>query len=86
MNTEKRVRRRLGTLFLFGMILLNYPILSLFNRDTLFFGLPLLYVYLFCCWLLFILAIIIISNPQESTREKNNSGEIDKKEPNPDQC
>lgn len=80
MNTEKRVRRRLGTLFLFGLTLLNYPILTLFNHDTLFFGLPLLYVYLFCCWLILILAIIIISNPQDKdSREQTKSEENEPK-------
>lgn len=47
-------RGRLIALFLLGMILFNYPILSLFNRDILLFGIPVLYLFLFFLWLAFI--------------------------------
>ena len=50
---------RLAGLFFLGFIFFNYPILSLFNIDILVFGIPLLYLYLFAAWALFILLIAI---------------------------
>jgi hypothetical protein len=49
--------QRLVAVFLAGMLLLNYPILSLFDRPERLFGLPLLHVYLFCVWLGLIAAV-----------------------------
>ncbi|THF65545.1 hypothetical protein E6C76_08160 [Pseudothauera nasutitermitis] len=42
--------QRLVTVFLAGMLLFNYPVLSLFDRLELAFGFPLLYVYVFAVW------------------------------------
>ncbi len=55
--TEKRNRRLTG-LFLLGMVLFNYPILSLFNLDITLLGLPLLYVYFFTMWLAIIVLMV----------------------------
>ena len=41
---------RLIGLFLFGMLLFNYPLLYLFHGPTTVFGIPLLYLYLFGVW------------------------------------
>ncbi|MGD8368831.1 MAG: hypothetical protein PVG78_14425 [Desulfobacterales bacterium] len=49
--------RRLVGLFLLGAVLFNYPILSLVNRDSLLFGIPILYLYLFGVWAVLILLI-----------------------------
>jgi hypothetical protein len=46
--------QRLGGLFLLGVLLFNYPVLALFSRATEVFGIPLLYVYIFGAWALFI--------------------------------
>jgi hypothetical protein len=46
--------QRLGGLFLLGVLLFNYPLLALFSRATEVFGIPLLYVYIFGAWALFI--------------------------------
>ena len=50
MTRDNKQNKRLVALFLFGCVLLNYPILSLFNLEIMIFGLPLLYVYIFCIW------------------------------------
>ena len=34
----------------FGLLLLNYPLLSLFDRPVRVFGVPLLWAYLFVLW------------------------------------
>ena len=46
--------QRLIAVFLLGCLLLNYPLLALFNRDYYLFGIPLLYVYTFAAWALLI--------------------------------
>ena len=53
--------RRLAIVFILGGILLNYPILSLFNAPGFLFGIPILYLYLFGVWLLLILLTVLIS-------------------------
>lgn len=42
--------QRLAAVFLLGCVLLNYPILFLFNRPGSIFGIPLLYLYIFGAW------------------------------------
>ena len=49
--------QRLVAVFIAGLVLLNYPILSLFDRPQTVFGLPLLRVYLFSVWLALILVV-----------------------------
>jgi hypothetical protein len=46
--------QRLIALFGLGVVLFTYPLLSLFARDVLVLGVPLLYGYLFCVWAAFI--------------------------------
>ena len=52
--------QRLIALFLFGALLLNYPLATLFAGPTLVFGIPLLYVYVFVVWALLIALIAIV--------------------------
>jgi hypothetical protein len=42
--------QRLVAVFLAGVLLFNYPLLSLLDRPLQLFGLPLLHVYLFAVW------------------------------------
>ena len=44
-------------LFLFAFLAFNPPILTIFSKDTVIFGLPLLYFYLFSAWGLVILLL-----------------------------
>jgi hypothetical protein len=55
MTPEGKKNKRLVALFLFGFLLLNYPILSLFNLKIFVFGLPLQFIYIFGIWGLLIL-------------------------------
>lgn len=58
--------QRLAAIFLLGCILLNYPILFLFNRPSEIAGIPLLYAYIFGAWALLIgLMVLIIERPRE---------------------
>ena len=38
-------------LAILGCLLFNYPILALFNRPGMFFGIPALYAWIFGAWL-----------------------------------
>lgn len=42
--------QRLVAVFLIGLLLFNFPLLSLFDRTEPLFGLPPLHVYLFVAW------------------------------------
>jgi hypothetical protein len=52
--------KRLIALFLLSYILLNDPILSLFNLPRLVFGIPLLFFYIFGVWILLIVLVALI--------------------------
>jgi hypothetical protein len=42
--------QRFVALWMLGMLLFNYPILTLFNVSGALFGVPALYAYLFIAW------------------------------------
>lgn len=46
---------RLVALAILGCVLFNYPILALFNRPGTFFGVPVLYAWIFGAWTVLIL-------------------------------
>lgn len=52
---------RLIGLFFFGCLLFNYPIISLFNMNAAFFGIPLLYLYLFLVWIGLIVLVMLVT-------------------------
>jgi hypothetical protein len=52
---------RLVAVFLLGVLLFNYPLLALFNRTELVFGVPLLYAWIFLAWAVVIgLAALVV--------------------------
>lgn len=74
MTRDSKKNKRLVALFLLGCVLFNYPILSLVNLETLFFGLPLLYVYIFGVWCLLI-ALTALATFFRSGNRTGDSGE-----------
>jgi hypothetical protein len=54
MSPDSRNARRLAGVFLLGWVLLNYPILSLFNHPGTVAGIPLLYAFVFAAWALIV--------------------------------
>jgi hypothetical protein len=62
----KRQNERLIAVLVIGFILLNYPLLSLFSKGKLFFGVPVLYLYLFLVWVCFIGCVAIILEKTKS--------------------
>ena len=52
--------QRLIALFLLGLLLLNYPIFSLFAGDAQLVGVPVVYVYVFFVWALLIALMALV--------------------------
>ena len=50
MNPSGITRQRLAAVFLLGWLLLNYPLLSLFNKSGEIFDVPVLFIYIFAAW------------------------------------
>jgi len=75
MTPDNRKSKRLVALFLFGFVLLNYPILSLLNLDITIFGLPLVYIYIFGIWgLLIFLSALVMSRSKKRINNSEKSG------------
>lgn len=47
--------------FVLGLVMLNFPFLHIFNKDTQVFGIPLLILYLMVGWPLSIMVIYLFS-------------------------
>jgi len=65
--------------FLFAVLVLNPPVLSLFSIDVFFFGIPLLYLYLFAVWSVMIMLIAWIAIGGERGTPKTEPMDGDRK-------
>ena len=66
MNPKSITRQRLAAIFLLGCVLLNYPVISLFNRPAEILDVPLLYIYIFAAWAVLIaLMAYVIEKPRD---------------------
>jgi hypothetical protein len=61
MSPDSRKTRRLAGVFLLGWVLLNYPILSIFNLPASWEGIPILFAYVFIVWGLIIALLGVIT-------------------------
>jgi len=50
-NKQRLKERQLLILFLLGAFLFNFPALAVLNKNVMFAGIPVLYLYLFIVWL-----------------------------------
>ncbi len=75
MMRESKLNKRLVALFLFGCVLFNYPILSLFDLEIPIFGLPLLLVYIFGIWCLLI-GLTALATMFRSNEHKDYSDDV----------
>ncbi|HBG07321.1 MAG: hypothetical protein A2075_15310 [Geobacteraceae bacterium GWC2_58_44] len=55
--------------FVLGLIMMNYPFVSIFNKPALPFGIPLLYLYLLLGWLFSIFIIYLFSRAAANDTE-----------------
>jgi hypothetical protein len=61
MNNFGRISgQKLIAIFVMGLLLLNYPVLAIFNINGLVFGIPILYLYIFVTWAVLICLTIIV--------------------------
>ena len=67
MTVTKRQGERLIGLLLVGLMAINYPLLVLFSKPVLWFGIPALYLYLFVFWALFIGLAALVMEKRESS-------------------
>ena len=61
MSPVRRKIQRLLVLFAFGCLALNYPLLALFSKTAWWYGIPVLYMYLFVIWVIFIISIAVVT-------------------------
>ncbi len=59
------LKQRLIGLFFIGLLIFNYPILTLFDRPVLFLKVPLIYLYLFSAWFLLIFLAYLAVKPKK---------------------
>jgi hypothetical protein len=57
----KTVGEKLTLLFVLGALLLNVPVLAIFNRAATLGGVPVLYLYLFGVWAVGIAAVYVLA-------------------------
>jgi hypothetical protein len=47
--------------FILGIIMMDYPFISIFNKEISLFGFPLLYLYLMAGWFISIVVIVLFT-------------------------
>ena len=68
MSPIRKKIQRLLVLFIFGILALNFPLITLFSRNTFFLNVPLLYFYLFSFWIIFIFIIALVVERKKMAR------------------
>ena len=69
---------RLTALFALGAILLTPPFLGIFNRPSMAWGIPLLYLYLFLAWgLLIAIAALVMERSSEESEKPGGAVEAE---------
>lgn len=66
-----RTRESWVIFFILGIIMMNYPFLSIFNKPVSFMDLPLLYLYLQVGWLVSIFVIFLFTKANHTTGKDN---------------
>lgn len=62
-RADRRLKLKDGWVicFVLGLVMMNYPFLSIFNKATLSLGIPLLYLYLLVGWVFSIIIVYLFS-------------------------
>ena len=59
--SEESKSQRFVAVCMLGMVLFNFPILALFNVGGTFFGVPVLYAYIFMAWAALIALMALVA-------------------------
>ena len=67
LQTRLRLRESWIIFFVLGVIMMNYPFISIFNKPERFLDIPILYLYLQLGWAasIFVIWLFIKANDQE---------------------
>lgn len=66
--------QRFAAIFTLGWILLNYPLLALFNHAGTWHGIPILYAYLFIVWALIVSLLAYIAEKSSQPESPADGG------------
>lgn len=77
MPEVKRQNERLVVMLVLGIIALNFPLLSLFSRVQLLLGIPVLYLYIYFFWAIFICCLFLVLEKAPLPSQLKSSGKID---------
>lgn len=72
--TRLRLRESWIVFFIIGFIMINYPFINIFNKPYEICGIPLLFLYIYCCWAIFIVVIYILVRSINLPEERNDKG------------
>lgn len=61
--------------FVLGIIMMNYPFISIFNKSAQILHIPLLYIYLQLGWLVSIFIIFLFAKAYLPKKHDNHKGE-----------
>jgi len=78
-SDQPRLREAWVLFFILGIVMLNYPLLHIFNKPITVFGIPLLVLYFLLGWPLSIFIIYLFSktlnNDSPPKNEENEPGD-----------
>lgn len=72
MDGPTALREKLIALFALGVLLFSPPLMSLFNAAQEYFGLPLLYLYLFACWAILVISVAVMAHGRAQSRRRED--------------
>ncbi len=58
--------------FILGIIMMNYPFISIFNKQLSLFGFPLLYLYLMIGWFISIIVLLLFTKSIDHRDDDEN--------------
>ena len=61
--------------FVLGIIMMNYPFISIFNKPMMLLGVPLLYLYLQVGWIVSIFVVYLFIKSLSLTSQHDDEGE-----------
>ncbi len=73
--TRLRMKESWVIFFVLGIVAMNYPFITIFNKPTTLNAIPLLFLYLFIGWLISIFVIYLYTKAVDVSSEDDRRGE-----------